>query len=103
MYLYELIASCVDCIVLDPHGENSATFVRNIIGTATGMLMFRESLRGTCGENVYRCFKDIDAWRRIEDTTKKMYWKYAIRNKYISQDGSAQVKSRVKVIVYQGM
>ena len=77
--------------------------IKNIMGTALGMLMFRESLRGTCGETVYRCWRDIEAWRHLEDDVRRMYWKNVIKNKYIHQDSTSTIKSRVKVLVFQGM
>lgn len=87
----------------DPEGEDKSTFIRNVIGTATGMLMFRESMRDTNGENVYRCWKDIEAWRHIDEPVKRVYWKYAIKNKYITAGSQAEVKSRAKFIAYHGM
>ena len=79
-----------------------STLIKNVMGTALGMLMFRESLRGTCGETVYRCWRDIEAWRHIEDCVRRMYWKNVIKNKYIRQDSNSTLRSRVKVLVFQG-
>ena len=91
----------------EPNDEEDSTInkdaTKNILGTALGMLMFRESLRGSCGETVYRCWRDIEAWRHLEDDVRRMYWKNVIKNKYIHQDSTCAIKSRVKVLVFQGM
>lgn len=77
-------------------------FVRNVIGTATGMMLFREYMRGTCGEHAFRCWRDIEAWKLIVDPVKKMYMKNVIKTQYISQNSTAEVTSRVKVQACRG-
>ena len=83
-------------------GEDTTTLCKNVLGTAIGMLMFRESLRGTCGETVYRCWRDIEAWRHIKDDARRIYWKHAIKTKYMHQGSQSEVKGRLKIIVFQG-
>ena len=83
-------------------GADTTTLCKNIMGTATGMLLFRESMRDTCGEVVYRCWKDIEAWRHIDNDVRKLYWKHAIKTKYIHQGSTTELKGRVKIIVFQG-
>ncbi|XP_052286288.1 uncharacterized protein LOC127881994 isoform X1 [Dreissena polymorpha] len=84
------------------NGNECQTFVRNVIGTVAGMLLFRESMRGTCGENVIRCWRDIEAWRHIRDPVKRMYWKHVIKTKYISQASSSELKTKVTLVVFKG-
>ncbi|XP_053401949.1 regulator of G-protein signaling protein-like [Mercenaria mercenaria] len=84
-------------------GQDTGNFNKNTIGTAVGMMLFRESMRSTCGENVYRCWKDIEAWRLIEDPVKKMYWKHVIKTHYINENSTTDVASNLKVKVFRGI
>ncbi|XP_052818181.1 uncharacterized protein LOC128244204 [Mya arenaria] len=84
-------------------GEDCRTLVWNVMGTVTGMLHFRESLRNTCGEAVYRCWRDIETWKRLEDPVKRMYLKHTIKTKYISQGRGDEVKNAIMVLVFRGV
>ena len=66
------------------------------------MTLFRESMRGTCGENVYRCWKDLEAWRHIEDPAQKIYWKHVIKSQYINEGNTAKVPGNIKVKALYG-
>ena len=87
---------------IDPDGKDRRTFIRNVIGTVTGMLLFRESLRGSNGERVFRCWKDLEAWKLIDDPVRKLYWKRVIKTKYIHQGNASDVQPTVKLLVFQG-
>jgi len=82
-------------------GDHTKVFVRNVMGTVLGMLLFRESLRGTCGESVYRCWRDLKAWSRLADPVKRMYWTRVIKNKYIVRGSAAELTS-LNVRVFGG-
>ncbi|XP_060573658.1 uncharacterized protein LOC132731473 isoform X2 [Ruditapes philippinarum] len=67
------------------------------------MMLFRESMRGTCGENVYRCWKDLEEWKRTEDPVQKMYREYAIKNHYINESSTTRVAGNIKVKALYGI
>lgn len=93
----------VDLPIFSPAGgQSTSIFTRNVLGTATGMMLFRESMRGSCGEIVYRCWKDLEAWRLIEDPVKKMYWKHVINTHYICQNSATEVTCKTKVKTFNG-
>ena len=73
-----------------------------MIGTVRGMMLFRESLRGTGGEKVYRCWKDIEAWKLTDDQEGKQSWKQAIYSKYINEKSDTEVVSNLKINVFRG-
>ncbi|XP_053401944.1 regulator of G-protein signaling protein-like [Mercenaria mercenaria] len=84
-------------------GQDTTVFTRNIIGTVRGMMIFRESMRGTEGETVYRCWKDIETWRLTEDPMKKKYYMREIYIHYISGISATEVASKLKGKVFHGI
>lgn len=78
-------------------------FGRNIIGSCMGMQIFREFLRDTMGENVYRCWMDVEKWRQLPDEDiRKEHLKHYIKRNYIGEGGKDDLMSKGKYLIYQG-
>ncbi|XP_033755035.1 uncharacterized protein LOC117337983 [Pecten maximus] len=78
-------------------------FGRNVIGSCMGMQIFREFLRDTMGERVYKCWMDVEKWRHMpEEDVRKEHLKHYIKRNYIGEGGTDDLLSKGKYIIYQG-
>ncbi|OWF50105.1 uncharacterized protein LOC110450805 [Mizuhopecten yessoensis] len=78
-------------------------FGRNVVGSCMGMQIFREFLRNTMGEKIYKCWMDIEKWQHIpENDERKEHMKHYIKRNYIGEGGTDDLMSQAKYIVYQG-
>ncbi|KAK3603384.1 hypothetical protein CHS0354_009368, partial [Potamilus streckersoni] len=83
--------------------EDTSNLCKNLFGSVVGMMLFRESLRNTCGERVLSCWKDIARWRCLEDhDPEKHFLKNEIKVKYISNGSNDVLPERSLKLVLEG-
>ncbi|XP_062597372.1 regulator of G-protein signaling protein-like, partial [Saccostrea cucullata] len=83
--------------------EKKTVFARNVLGHVRGMQMFREYIRGTAGENVFRCWIDIEKWKRSEGTElQKTEMAHNIKITYLSEGSVCDLRTRGKRLVFEG-
>ncbi|KAL3860298.1 hypothetical protein ACJMK2_010437 [Sinanodonta woodiana] len=82
---------------------NTSNLSRNLFGSVIGIQLFRQFLKGTCGENVFSCWREIEKWRHFEyNDPEKAHLKNRIKMTYISDTAKEFISKRSKVLIFQG-
>lgn len=89
---------------LSEESEKRTHFSRNVLGHVLGMQMFREFIRGTAGENVFKCWIEIERWRLTEGTIQqKTEMAHNIKITYLSDGSQCDLRTRGKRIAFEGL
>eukprot|EP00105_Crassostrea_gigas_P001305 XP_011413410.2 PREDICTED: regulator of G-protein signaling protein-like [Crassostrea gigas] len=83
--------------------EKRAHFSRNVLGHVVGMQMFREFIRGTAGENVFKCWIEIARWKLSEETpSQKTELAHNIKATYLAEGSQCDLRTKGKRLVFEG-